>query len=66
MVAYTIEVAKGCRKHDNINFGQRILIVGEDFTFSTRWRSSETLVESSLPADDSDVALLISQRVTED
>ena len=51
-MAYTIEIAKACRKHNNTNIGQRILIVGEDFTFSTRWRSSETLVEASLPADD--------------
>ena len=30
-MAYTIEVAKAFPKHDNINIGQRILIVGEDF-----------------------------------
>jgi len=61
-----IEVAKACRKHDNINMDSAFLLLGKISTFSTRWRSSETLVEASLPADDSDVALLTSRRVTQD
>jgi hypothetical protein len=59
-VAYTIEFAKACRKHDNINFGQRILIVGEDFN-----PFDSLALVGNLQPDDSDVALLISRRVTE-
>ena len=60
-MAYTIEVAKACRKHVNLNFGQRILIVGEDFN-----PFDSLALVGNLPPDDSEVALLISQRVTED